>query len=171
VLLQNALPFLFFFLFFVISVLLRKGFAYDPLTMEVFMEPYKYFHNLLEMPVVLILFLVGVGLVLFGFFRAWKSYEKSYGKLIWLVGPGTVLTVFSLFLLAGLNHTSFYPSTYDLQSSLTIQNASSSKYTLTAMSYVSLMVPFVLAYIWYAWKSINNKKMDEKEIKEESHTY
>ena len=81
------------------------------------------------------------------------------------------LGFFALFLLAGFNHTSFYPSTYDLQSSLTIQNASSSKYTLTAMSYVSLMVPFVAAYIWYAWKAINNKKMDEKEMEEESHTY
>lgn len=168
---RNALPFLFFFLFFVVSIMLRKGFAYDPVTMQVFMEPFKYLHNLLEMPIVLILFLAGVALVLFGIYRAWKSYEKNYSRLIWIIGPGTVLTVFSLFLLAGFNHTCFYPSTYDLQSSLTIQNASSSKYTLTAMSYVSLMIPFVAAYIWYAWKSINDKKIDEKEMQEEGHTY
>jgi cytochrome d ubiquinol oxidase subunit II len=171
VLFRNAIPFLFFFLFFVISILLRKGFAYDPETMTVFMEPYKYLHNLLQMPVVLILFLAGVVLVLYSFFLTWKSFEKWNSKLIWLAGPGTILTVFALFLLAGFNHTSFYPSTYDLQSSLTIQNASSSKYTLTAMSYVSLMVPFVAAYIWYAWKSINNKRMDEKEMQEDGHTY
>jgi len=171
VLFRNAIPFLFFFLFFVISILLRKGFAYDPETMTVFMEPYKYLHNLLQMPVVLVLFLAGVVLVLYSLFLAWKSFEKWNSKLIWLAGPGTILTVFALFLLAGFNHTSFYPSTYDLQSSLTIQNASSSKYTLTAMSYVSLMVPFVAAYIWYAWKSINNKRMDEKEMHEEGHTY
>jgi cytochrome d ubiquinol oxidase subunit II len=171
VLFRNAIPFLFFFLFFVISILLREGFAYDPDTMVVYMEPYKYLNNLLQMPVVLALFLTGVVVVLYGLFLAWKSYEKRYSKLIWIVGPGTILTVFALFLVAGFNHTAFYPSTFDLQSSLTIQNASSSKYTLTAMSYVSLLVPFVVAYIWYAWKSINNKKMDEKEMQEEGHTY
>jgi cytochrome d ubiquinol oxidase subunit II len=171
VLFQNAIPFLFFFLFFVISILLREGFAYDPETMLVFMEPNKYLNNLLQMPLVLVLFLAGVLLVLFGLYRAWRSYEKSYSKLIWIVGPGTILTVFALFLLAGFNHTAFYPSTYDLQSSLTIQNASSSKYTLTAMSYVSLLIPFVLAYIWWAWKAINNKKVNEKEMQEEGHTY
>ncbi len=167
----NALPFLFFFLFFVISIILREGFAYDPDSMVVFMEPYKYLNNLLQMPVVLALFLAGVLLVLFGLYRAWTSYEKSYSKLIWIEGTGTVLTVFALFLLAGFNNTSFYPSTYDLQSSLTIQNASSSHYTLTAMSYVSLMVPFVIIYIWYAWKAINNKKLDEQEMNEEGHSY
>jgi cytochrome d ubiquinol oxidase subunit II len=139
--------------------------------MVVFMEPYKYLNNLLQMPVVLILFLVGVALVLFGLFQAWQAYDRRYSKLIWIIGPGTILTVFALFLLAGFNNTAFYPSTYDLQSSLTIRNASSSKYTLTAMSYVSLLVPFVVAYIWYAWKSINNKKVDEKEMQEEEHTY
>lgn len=170
-LLRNAVPFLFFFLFFLVNILVRKGFAYSPDTGEVFMEPFKYFHNLIQMPVVLILLLAGIGLVLSGIYKTWKSYDAFHTKAIWFVGPGAILTVFALFLTAGLNHTAFYPSVYDLQSSLTIENASSSKYTLTAMSYVSLLVPFVFAYIWYAWKSINNQKIDKKEMEEETHKY
>ncbi len=100
-----------------------------------------------------------------------KSIIKSGTNGIWFAGAGTILTVFALFLIAGFNNTAFYPSTYDLQSSLTIENASSSKYTLKAMSYVSLMVPFVIAYIWYAWKSINNKKIDAEEMNEDIHIY
>jgi cytochrome d ubiquinol oxidase subunit II len=95
---------------------------------------------------------------------------KPYTKGIWFAGSGTILTVFALFLVAGFNNTAFYPS-FNLQSSLTIENASSSKFTLTVMSYVSLMVPFVVAYIWYAWKSINDKKIDEAEMQGEGHAY
>jgi cytochrome d ubiquinol oxidase subunit II len=170
-LLRNAVPFLFFFLFFLVNILVRKGFAYHPVTYEVYLEPFKYLNNLIQMPVVLILFLAGVGLVLFSLYKTWKSFDSFHQRAIWLAGPGTVLTVFALFLTAGLNHTAFYPSTFDLQSSLTIENASSSKYTLTAMSYVSLLVPFVFAYIWYAWKAINNKKIDKAEMEEEGHKY
>ena len=171
VFLSDAIPFLFFFLFFLVNILVRKGFAYSPETGTVFMEPYKYLHNLIQMPLVLILLLAGVGLVLFSFFKAWKSFEAFHGKVIWFAGAGTILTVFALLLTAGFNNTAFYPSIYDLQSSLTIENASSSKYTLTAMSYVSLFVPFVVAYIWYAWKAINNKKIDKMEMEEEGHKY
>ena len=135
------------------------------------MEPFKYLHNLVSMPIVLILLLAGIGLVLFGLFKTWKSFDTFHNKAIWFVGSGSILTVFSLFLIAGLNNTAFYPSIYDLQSSLTIENASSSKYTLTAMSYVSLMVPFVFGYIWYTWRAINNSKIDKKEMKEEEHKY
>lgn len=135
------------------------------------MEPYKYFNNLMEMPVVLVMFLTGVALVLFSIARPLINFDKFSRKAIWFGGPGVVLTVLSLFLIAGLNNTAFYPSTYDLQSSLTIQRASSSHFTLTAMSYVSLMVPFVLAYIWWAWKSINKKRIHEDELDEESHVY
>jgi cytochrome d ubiquinol oxidase subunit II len=170
-LVRNALPFLIFFLFFIINIILRKGFAYSPVTGEVFMEPLKYLHNLIQMPVVFIILLIGIGLVLFSLYRTWKSFDTFHSKAIWYAGPGVILTVFALFLTAGLNHTSFYPSTYDLQSSLTIQNASSSKYTLTAMSYVSLLVPFVFAYIWYAWKAINKKKIDKNEMEEDAHKY
>jgi Cytochrome bd-type quinol oxidase, subunit 2 len=167
-LIYNAAPFLVLFLLFLGSVLLSSGFAYDAATMQVSMEKFKYLHNLLAMPLVLILFLLGVVLVLWGVI---SSVIKVSTKGIWFSGVGTVLTVFALFLVAGYNHTAYYPSTYDLQSSLTIENSSSSHYTLTAMSYVSLLVPFVLAYLFYAWKSINNKPIDAQEMQEEGHVY
>lgn len=164
----NAIPFVLFFLFFSIRLLLIEGFAVDPDTHEVFIEPNKYLHNFLQMPLNLIIFLSGVILVLWGII---SSLLRENSKGIWFSGSGTVLTVFSLFILAGFNHTAFYPSTFDLQSSLTIENASSSKYTLTVMSYVSLLVPFVAAYIWYAWRSINRKRITKEEMQEESHAY
>ncbi len=170
-LLINAIPFVVFFLAFVFWTILSPGFAVNPLSGEVFMEPYKYLHNLLQMPAVTIIFVIGVALVLLGIIRPLTCFEKCSTKGIWGAGIGTVLTVFALFLLAGFNNTAFYPSTYDLQSSLTIQNSSSSHYTLTVMSYVSLLVPFVIAYIWIAWRSIDNKKIDLKEIENESHSY
>lgn len=160
-LLINGVLFVVLFLTFTIWLMLRDGFAVNPDTKEVFMEPYKYFNNLMAMPLVAVGFLIGVVLVLFGMA---KSYLKPGTKGIWFSGPGTVLTVLMLFLLAGYNNTSFYPSVTSLQSSLTIENASSSHYTLTAMSYVSLMIPFVIAYIWYAWRAINNQRIDQEEM-------
>ena len=129
------------------------------------MESYKYLHNMIQMPFVSILFLIGVALVLLGIVRPIAYFEKCSTKGIWGAGIGTILTVFALFLLAGFNNTAYYPSTYDLQSSLTIGNSSSSYYSLTVMSYVSLLVPFVIAYIWIAWRSIDNKKIDMEELK------
>ncbi len=164
----NAIPFLVFFLTFVIWTLLSSGFAVDPDTKIVSMESYKYFHNFLKLPVVSLLFVLGVVGVLFGII---KSLFSNFTKGIWFAGIGTILTVFSLLLMIGYNNTAYYPSTFDLQSSLTIENSSSSLYTLTVMSYVSLLVPFVFAYIWYAWKSISNKKITKQELDEESHTY
>ena len=163
-----AIAFLVFFLLFTGRILTSEGFAVNPETQEVFMEKYKYLHNLIQMPVVLVIFLLGVVGVLAGIYMG--AFKKS-GKGIWLAGAGTILAVFSIFLLAGFNNTAFYPSTYDLQSSLTIQNASSSKYTLTVMSYVSLLVPFVIAYIWYAWKSLNKKKINEEDISNDDMAY
>jgi len=168
---RNAIPFLVFFLFFLVNLLLMKGFAYDPESGTVSYESFKYLHNLLQMPVVLILLLIGVALVLLGIGRTIFCFEKCSRFGIWLSGTGTILTVFSLFLVAGFNHTAFYPSIFDLQSSLTIENASSSHYTLTAMSYVSLMVPFVIAYIWWAWRAMNKTNISEKEVEEDSHSY
>lgn len=165
---NNAIPFVVFFLTFAVWLMLRKGFAVDPHTSEVFMEPYKYFHNLMAMPVVLWLFLAGVLAVLGGIAAGLLG---NRGNGIWFAGPGTVLVVFSLFMLAGFNNTAFYPSSYDLQSSLTIQNSSSSHYTLVAMSWVSLFVPIVMAYIIFAWRALNKKKIDEKEMQEEHHIY
>jgi len=167
----NTLPFLVFFLAYVFALILSKGFASDPNTGMIVMEDYKYLHNLIQMPIVLVLFVIGILAVLLGIVRPLMNFEKCGPKGIWIAGIGTVLTVFALFLLAGFNNTSYYPSTSDLQSSLTIRNSSSSHYTLTAMSYVSLLVPFVLAYIWYAWRSINNKKIDAAEMEAEEHAY
>ncbi|MDA3906264.1 MAG: cytochrome d ubiquinol oxidase subunit II [Bacteroidales bacterium] len=170
-LLNNAIPFKIFFLFFVINILLRDGYAINADTKEIFMEPYKYLHNLLQMPFVMIIFLLGVILVLFGIIRAYFSSKKCGAIGIWFTGIGTVLTVFGLFLIAGFNNTAYYPSNTDIQSSITIFNSSSSQYTLVAMSYVSLMVPFVLAYIIYAWRAMNKKKIDANEMKDDSHAY
>ncbi|MFA5327249.1 MAG: cytochrome d ubiquinol oxidase subunit II [Prolixibacteraceae bacterium] len=167
-LLYNTVPFLVFFLYFVIALLFKDGFAYKPDTGEISLEPYKYLHNLLAMPINTLMFLVGVVGVLWGII---STVLKGGTKGIWFAGAGTVLTVWAVFILAGFNQTSFYPSVLDLQSSLTIENASSSKFTLVAMSYVSLFVPFVLAYIWYAWKSMNNKPISTEELEQEHHVY
>ncbi len=167
-LIYNAIPFLVFFLVFVIWLMFVDGFAYDPVSKKVSYESYKYLHNFLQMPMVLIIFLLGVVLVLLGI---GKSIFTICTKGIWVAGAGTIMTVLALFLLAGFNNTAFYPSTFDLQSSLTIENASSSKYTLKVMAYVSLMVPFVIAYIWYTWRLMNNKKIDADEMNEDIHIY
>lgn len=163
-----SLAFLIFFLLFLGLLLTKEGFAVNPDTQDVYMEPFKYFHNLIQMPWVLVLFLLGVVGVLAGIYLgAFKTSPRG----IWFAGLGTVLTVFSLFMLAGFNHTAFYPSTYDLSSSLTIHNASSSVYTLTAMSWVSLLVPFVILYIWFTWKSMSKKKVSEDDIKNDTMAY
>lgn len=121
------------------------------------------------MPLVAILFSGGIFLVLYGILKTLRI--KDYSGGIWFAGPGTVLTVFCLFLLAGYNNTAYYPSTYDLQSSLTIANSSSSKFTLVVMSYVSLFVPFVIAYVAYAWRAMNRDKISTAEIETNSHVY
>ncbi len=164
----NAIPFLVFFLAFAIRLLLMKGFAYDPDTYMVSMEPFKYLHNFLAMPLVLILFVIGVVLVLFSLYKAIFSDGV---KPFYFGSAGTILVVFSLFLVAGLNQTCYYPSIYDLQSSLHIENSSSSRYTLTAMSYVSLLSPLVIGYVYLAWSAINKKKIDPEEMENESHVY
>ena len=166
----NTGLFLVFFLAFVIRTLLAEGYAVNPETGEVFMEPYKYLTNFIEMPVVLLVFLIGVLAVLWGIVRTvWKP---SFDKGIWFAGAGTVLTVLALLLVAGYNNTAYYPSTADLQSSLTLANSCSSQFTLRVMAYVSVLVPFVLAYIFYAWRSIDRKKIDAEEMQDEKgHAY
>ncbi len=168
---KNAVPFLVFFLVFLFGILLSNGYAYDAQTKIVSMESHKYLHNLLGMPVVAIIFLAGVAGVLVGIYKAWFDFDASHRKAIWFSGPGTVLTVFGLFLLAGYHNTAFYPSFTELQSSLTIENASSSQYTLTAMSYVSLLIPFVFGYIWFAWRSLNKTRISAKEMEDDDHAY
>ncbi len=160
-------PFLFFFLSWTVMLLTKKGFAVDP-DGVVFLEPFKYLHNLLAMPAVLVMLLVGVVLVLYSI---WQGAFTESRKGIWFAMPGTVLVVMSVFFLAGFNNTAYYPSCTDLQSSLTIRNSSSSYFTLQVMSWVSLLIPFVVAYIAYAWHQMDRKKITAEEIMEEEHKY
>lgn len=164
----NSIAFLLFFLYFVISLLIYPGYAVEPGSGMVFIEEFKYLHNFIQMPLVLIIFLAGVVSVLYGIGITIFT-QRSQG--IWFTGSGTVLAVLALFLVLGFSNTAFYPSAYDLQSSLTIRNASSSQFTLKTMMYVSFLIPFVLAYIWYAWKSITDKKITEDEMNSEGHVY
>lgn len=168
-LVSDAVPFLIFFLAFIIRTLLKDGFAVNPGTGEVYMEPYKYFLNLMEMPYLLVLFLLGVAGVLYGLIRS--VFSKTFTKGIWFAGTGTILTVLALLLTVGYNHTAYYPSLSDLQSSLTLANSCSSKFTLEVMAYVSILVPFVLAYIFYAWRAIDRKPITPEEMRNDEHTY
>ena len=165
----NAVPFLAFFLAFVVSILLSQGFAVDGESGLVSLVKYKYLSNLVEMPIVLVLFVVGVLSVLWGmaialFSKCASCFWASNRRGIWFSGFGTVCTVLSLFLLAGYHGTAYYPSTTDLQSSLTIYNSSSSKFTLSVMGVVSLLIPIVAAYIWYAWRSLDRNKLTKEEF-------
>lgn len=168
VLINNTIPFLVLFLYFLIHLMFKDGYGYDPETGVVSIVPHKYLQNILEMPLNTAMLLIGVASVLYG---VYSGIFKEHKHAFTFAGAGTVLTVLSLFLLAGFNNTCFYPSAFDIQSSLHIQNSSSSYVTLTAMSYVSLMVPFVLAYIYYVWKAMSKKKLTEEELNEDSHTY
>ena len=158
----TAVPFVILFVAFVVRLVLKDGYAYDPITGVISMEPMKYLHNLCDMWYVTIVLVVGVVAVLYGIIRTIVS--KTYIAGIWPAGIGTVLTVLALLLCAGWNNTAFYPSNADLQSSLTIVNSCSSEFTLQVMSVVSILVPFVLAYIIYAWYSIDKKKLDKEEL-------
>ncbi|MBR5687321.1 MAG: cytochrome d ubiquinol oxidase subunit II [Prevotella sp.] len=157
-----AVPFLILFLAFFIYVLLKDGYAYNPETGEIFMEPNKYLHNLLQMWYVALVLVIGVVLLLYAIIRT--AISKSYIKGIWPGGIGVVLAVLALLLCAGWNNTAYYPSNVDLQSSLTITNSCSSEFTLRTMAIVSLLIPFVLAYIYYAWRKIDSRKIDLEEI-------
>ncbi|MDP4267253.1 MAG: cytochrome d ubiquinol oxidase subunit II [Bacteroidota bacterium] len=164
----NSVFFLIFFIYFIIQLLLKEGFAYESKTGIVYLEKYKYLNNILQMPCLMILLISGIIMVLTGIII---SLLKSSTKGIWYSGSGTILTVFTLILCTGLNNTCFYPSLINLQSSLTIQNASSSRFTLITMSYVSLFLPIVFAYIFYTWKLIDKNKIVADEIKTEEHVY
>ncbi len=173
-----AIPFLILFVAYLVHLLLKDGYAYDPATGGIFMEPYKYLHNLLDMWYLLILLLIGVVLVLWGIATEWlrgSEFFTIHSSLftfsgIWPAGIGVVLVVLALLLVAGWNGTAYYPSTADLQSSLTLANSCSSEFTLRTMFYVSFLVPFVLAYIVYAWRSIDKKKLTREDITDD-HAY
>ena len=153
--------FLILFVAYLVHLLLKDGFAYNDEGV-IFMEPYKYLHNFLDMWPLTIILLIGVVLVLYGTVKS--GIQKTYTKGIWPAGIGVVLVVLPLLLMSAWNHTAYYPSTADLQSSLTMANSCSSEFTLRTMFYVSLLVPFVLAYIVYAWRAIDKKKLDKQEI-------
>ena len=167
-LLVNTVLFLLFFLPFLIVTLVGEGYAVNEAGVIV-MEPMKYLNNLLAMWPLAIILLVGVVLLLFGIVKT--VLKPEYVRGIWPAGIGVVFVVLVLFLIAGWNNTAYYPSTADQQSSLTLQNSSSSEFTLKAMFYVSFLVPFVLAYIVYAWRAIDKKTIDRKEIAEDDHAY
>ncbi|MDE5740625.1 MAG: cytochrome d ubiquinol oxidase subunit II, partial [Bacteroidaceae bacterium] len=159
----STIAFLLLFVAYLVHLFLKDGYAVEPATGEIYIEPYKYLHNFLDMWYLLVLLLVGVVLVLYGIVRTIIS--KTYIDGIWPVGLGVLFTVLALLLSAGWNNTAYYPSTADLQSSLTIANSCSSEFTLRTMAYVSLIIPFVIAYIMVAWNKIDSKKLDKEEIK------
>ena len=158
------------FVTFLTITFLSDGFAVDKETGLVSMEKYKYFNNLIEMPVVLAMLLIGVVLVLFGLGKTMFS-KTIFRKGIWFAGIGTVMAVLSLFLIAGYNNTAYYPSIFNPQSSLTIYNSSSSLFTLRTMSIVSLIIPFVLAYIFYTWRKMDKVSITKEEMQEDGHKY
>ena len=166
-LLGAAIPFLILFVAYLVHLLLKDGYAYNDEGL-IFMEPYKYLHNFIDMWYLTIPFLVGVIMVLYAIGKAIVS--KDYIQGIWPAGIGVVLVVLPLLLMSAWNHTAYYPSTADLQSSLTLANSCSSEFTLRTMFYVSLLIPFVLAYIAYAWYALDKKKLDKEEIAD-GHAY
>ena len=167
--LYNGIPFVVFFLVFLIWTLLAEGYAVNPETKVIYMEKMKYLHNFIDMPAILALFVLGVVAVLYGIFNT--VFNAGFKKGIWFAGAGTIVTVTMLLLVAGYNHTAYYPSSADAQSSLTLQNSSSSYFTLSAMAVVSLLVPFVIAYIFYAWRALEKKKLSLDDLESDGHTY
>ncbi|MBQ7823539.1 MAG: cytochrome d ubiquinol oxidase subunit II [Bacteroidaceae bacterium] len=165
----NAIPFVVFFILFLVLVLLGAGHEVNTVTGEISLVPYKYFFNLIEMYWVGIILLVGVVFVLLAILRS--IMKKEFRSGIWFSGIGTVLVVLSLFFIAGYNNTAYYPSVADMQSSLTIYNSSSSFFTLEVMSVVSILVPIVVAYIAYTWRIMDKKSITEKEMQSENDKY
>ena len=163
-----AVPFVVLFVAYLVHLLVKEGYAINAAGL-VYMEPYKYLHNMIEMWGLLVLLLSGVIMVLFGII--YTIISKRFIAGIWQAGLGTIFTVLALLLLAGWNNTAYYPSTADLQSSLTLANSCSSEFTLRTMFYVSLLVPFVLAYIFYASRAIDKKKITKEEIASDDHAY
>lgn len=157
------------FLGFVVSLMFSSGLAVDPATGVISVEKYKYFHNFVEMPVLAVVFLAGVVSVLWGILQDLFSARKGRG--IWYTGTGTVATVCSLLMIAGYNNTAYYPSIPDIQSSLTIYNSSASKFTLGVMTVVSAIIPFVVLYIWHAWRSMTRKKITSGDMDTEDVLY
>lgn len=167
--LYNGVPFVVFFLVFLIWTLIADGYAVHPQTGMIYLEEMKYLKNFIEMPVVGLLFVLGVVSVLYAIIKSIIDFKFEKG--IWFAGAGTIITVTMLLLVAGYNNTAYYPSSVDLQSSLTIYNSSSSEFTLTVMAVVSLFIPIVAGYIFYAWGLLEKKKLGIEEVETDGHTY
>lgn len=166
---KESCGFIIFLVLFVFYLSVAEGFAVNPETQEIYMEEGKYLKNFLEMPAVLAILLVGLVSFLYGVIKTIR--KEGYRRGIWFAGIGTILTVLALLLCAGWNNTAYYPSNADLQSSLTIANSCSSPFTLKVMSFVSILIPFVLAYIFYAWRAIDLRGINRTEMDHDSHTY
>jgi len=160
--------FLILFIYVIFNIFTMNGYSYDSNTKIITKEAFKYFHNFLDMPFVSTTFIIGALLVVVAIFLG--AIKKSR-KAIWFSGIGSIMVVIALFLILGYNNTAYYPSLTDMQSSLTIENSSGSYYTLVVMSYVSLMVPFVLAYIIAVWRVMNKEPISLEEIKNDPHHY
>ena len=160
-LLISFTAFLLTLIFVLVQLLTMEGFAVDASGVVV-MEKYKYLHNFLQMPVVFVMFLVGAVLLVAGV--ALTLLKPNFKRGIWLAAPGTVLAVMALFMIAAYNNTAYYPSTYDLQASLTLANSCSSEFTLRTMAVVSLIIPFVVAYIAYFWRQMDKKSLTSDEL-------
>ena len=163
----TAIPFLVLFVTWFLILMLREGFAVDA-DGVVSLEKYKYLMNFLHHTEVFVLFVVGVLLVLGGMYIGiFTKHRRGF----WLSASGTVLVVMAVFFLAGFYGTAYYPSLADLQSSLTIRNSSSSYFTLKVMFWVSLLIPFVVAYIAYAWHAMDHRKITREEIEKTKSKY
>ena len=165
---HNTLAFLPLFLYVAITMLLQDGYTYDPITKVVTIESMKILHNFTAYPILFTILIIGVGLVLYGIYLALQKQNK---KAFWVTGIGFVVTVTLLLFILGINHTVFYPSLANMQSSLTIENSSGSHYTLVVMSIVSLLIPIVLGYIFFVWRSMDKTQMTIEEIKSDPHHY
>ena len=167
--LVNGAIFVVFFLLFLALLLTAKGVQTVSGKSSFEWVDYKYLHNFLEMWWVLIIFLIGVVAVLYAIIRS--VFSTTFTKGIWFSGIGTALVVVSLFWVAGFNGTAYYPSLLDTDSSLSIANSSSSKFTLQVMSIVSLIIPFVAAYIIYVWRAMDRKPITPDEMQQDDHKY
>lgn len=168
-LLSNSIWFVISFVTYLVAILTKTGYHADPTTDTISIIDYKYINNLMEMPIVFSMLVVGILLVLYGIIRT--IIQADYTRGIWSTGFGSIITVMSLFLTLGYNNTAYYPSTADIQSSLTISNSCSSEFTLFTMSIVSIIIPFVIAYIAYCWRKMDKKNLTGKEVSESPHLY
>ena len=162
--LWDTIPFLLFFLSFLVYIFLSEGYAVNPANATIYLEKHKYLMNMIEVPYIGVMFVVGVLLVLFSIAMVW--WKKGFRNAFWYEASGALLTVLALFLSLGFNHTAYYPSTVNIQDSLTIYNSSSSLFTLEVMAYVSILLPIVIIYGYFAWRAMDRRRISADDFKE-----